>query len=48
MKTKWLDELSQKVSVILILACGVILFPFILAFGVIWEILNFIHRKVFK
>jgi len=48
MKTNWFDELAQRASVVLILTCGVILFPFILAFGILWELLNFIHRKVFK
>lgn len=48
MKKKWIDEISQKLAVFFILLCGVILFPLILAFGFMWEIFNFIHRKIFK
>ena len=48
MKKKVMSNIAETSAVIVILACAVILFPFMIIFASLWEVFNFVHRKLFK
>lgn len=48
MKEKLIDKIAETTAFIVILTCAVIMFPFLIVGAALWEVLNYIHRKIFK
>ena len=48
MKTSLFEKIAEVSGIVCILTCAVIMFPFILLGGVLWEVFNYVHRKIFK
>jgi len=48
MKTSLFEKIAETTAIVCILACALIMFPFILLGGVLWEVFSYVHRKLFK
>lgn len=48
MKENLIDKIAETTGVICVLFCAIVLFPFLIVGGALWEILNYIHEKIFK